>query len=576
MYSAKKNILQLVSLMQGAGFTDVVVCPGSRNAPLVHTFNAAGMNCYEITDERSAGFFALGLIEAKGKPVAVCCTSGSAVSNLAPAVAEAFYRPLPLIVITADRPMRWIGQMDGQTLPQTAVFGDTVRKVVSLPEPESNEGKIGAEEEWHSNRLINEAFIALRKFGGPVQINVPITEPLFDFTAERLPSERLVRYESPVRSVSRLAEAADMRRECLEAKRPMIVVGQMSRTMAGRLREPVSRLVRNGAVVFADRLSNLQVPGVISYVYDSLLYAERGCEGLKPDFVVTLGGHIVSKRLKLLLRNGRPKVHWHVDPNGELADLFCCATRLVEATGAEALEFLQENVVNADKAFGDLWRARTRFVDEHFGGYDDWGYSDMSVLKAVVRRKPSAMSMQVANSSVVRNVQLFDFPTDDFQCNRGVNGIDGCVSTAVGYMAAGRDTLFLTGDLTFFYDRNGLWNRFVKETGEDDRGGRLRIVILNNGGGQIFRMLNGLGDSPYRDRYVAASHDTSAEFVAREIAADYFSVRDAGSLERSVDALFRSDKKVAILEAFTDPAVNESAVRDYYSSMKKFMGEHDK
>ncbi len=140
MYSTKINIQQLTVLMLKAGIDKVVVCPGSRNAAIVHNFKAAGMECYDITDERSAGFFAIGLIQAnKGASVAVCCTSGSAVLNLAPAVVEAYYQALPLFVVTADRPAMWIGQKDGQTMIQSGVFDGYVSKSVSLPEPRDRE-----------------------------------------------------------------------------------------------------------------------------------------------------------------------------------------------------------------------------------------------------------------------------------------------------------------------------------------------------------------------------------------------------------------------------------------------------
>ena len=172
----------------------VVLCPGSRNAPLVHTFVDAGFHCHEVTDERSAGFFALGLAECLDRPVAVCCTSGSAVLDLLPAVSEAYYHPLPLLVITADRPERWVGQMDGQTLPQFGAFGRLVRHAVQLPEPSWNdEDAVNAEEVWHCNRLINEALAEMKRWNGPVHINVPISEPLFNFTRTELPDERIVR-----------------------------------------------------------------------------------------------------------------------------------------------------------------------------------------------------------------------------------------------------------------------------------------------------------------------------------------------------------------------------------------------
>ena len=221
MFSTKPNIQQLTALLLKADVRQVVVCPGSRNAALVHNFQMAGLQCYEVTDERSAGFFAIGLMEANGGlPVAVCVTSGSAVLNLAPAVSEAYYRVLPLMVISADRPQRWVGQMDGQTLPQQDVFGQLSVKSVALPEADSDE------ELWHCNRLVNEALIEMRKTKRPVHINVPIAEPLFDFSSERLPEVRLMQWANG--SDGKFLLTADMRQIWESTERVLILVGHDS------------------------------------------------------------------------------------------------------------------------------------------------------------------------------------------------------------------------------------------------------------------------------------------------------------------------------------------------------------
>ena len=180
MYSNKKNVLQLAALLREYGIDHVVVSPGSRIAPLTQTFSQhPAFKCFTVVDERSAAFFALGLIQKINRPVAVCCTSGTALLNFGSAVAEAFYQQLPLLVISADRPAAWIGQMDGQTLPQPGIFNTLVKKSVQLPEP------VTEEDEWYCNRLINEALLELNHYGkGPVQINVPLSEPLFEFTTE--------------------------------------------------------------------------------------------------------------------------------------------------------------------------------------------------------------------------------------------------------------------------------------------------------------------------------------------------------------------------------------------------------
>lgn len=537
MLSSKRNILQLTSLMLKNGIGEVVVCPGSRNAPLIHTFASAGMRCYEVTDERSAGFFALGLIEAKCRPVAVCCTSGSAVLNLAPAVAEAYYRPLPLLVITADRPAEWIGQMDGQTMPQTSAFGQTVRKVVSLPDAEDRE--------WYVNRLVNEAFIELERSHGPVHVNVPLSEPLFDFSAEVLPDERVVNYWSGAKNASLSDEGLAFWKA---ARRPMIVIGQMLPEEARRVEKHLAKLAPR-CVILAEELSNVKHEYITCRHFDSVIAEDSDNGRLLPDFIVTIGGHIVSKNLKQWLRRNAPQHHWSVSRTGEVADLFQCLTMVWECETERAVEVLSQNIpIDVDADFIGEWEVCGKKTPMK---PDDW---EIAVLERTLKSVPSAWNIHVANSSMVRDIQRVPSTGCDIYCNRGINGIEGSVSAAVGLAAgSGKNTLLLTGDLSFFYDKNGLWNNYAK--GSDLPGGgrlHLSVLLLNNGGGRIFRNIPGMDRTPYRDTMVAGGHNTSAEGVAFECGADYKCVSAPDFSDEHAEWLMsdwcRDDKSVRILE----------------------------
>jgi 2-succinyl-5-enolpyruvyl-6-hydroxy-3-cyclohexene-1-carboxylate synthase len=217
MYSSKENVNILTALLVAHGVRHVVVCPGSRNAPLVHNFYVCPeLQCYPVTDERSAGFFALGISQATNTAVAVCVTSGTALLNVSPAVAEASFQHRPLVVISADRPQAWIGQLDGQTMPQDNAFGVFVGKCVCLPEVSDDESR------WHCNRLVNEALLSMKKKGGiPVHINVPISEPLFDFSTPSLPVERKIEMALPSCHIDENAI-----KPLLDARRPIILIGQ--------------------------------------------------------------------------------------------------------------------------------------------------------------------------------------------------------------------------------------------------------------------------------------------------------------------------------------------------------------
>ena len=570
MYSNKRNILQLTALMLKAGITDVVVCPGSRNAPIVHTFAAAGIHCYEITDERSAGFFALGLIECKHRPVAVCCTSGSAVLNLAPAVAEAYYQPLPLFVVTADRPRRWIGQMDGQTLPQNGVFRQIIRCSVELPEFFCNESSFEKrEEEWHCNRLINEAIIAMKKFGGPVHINVPLSEPLFDFSVSQLPDERMICYEPDLYS-DELPLSDEMETEWHKASKPMIVVGQMSPCEASSINEYLDCLVGQGCLIIAESLSNLNLTAFHPYNFDEVLYAAFSDE-LAPDLVITVGGHIVSKRLKQFIRNVKGLRHWHISPHAETADLFMNLTRLVETSPKVLLRSLTKSGKKGDMEYIECWRNRSIRISKQADAFSDDRFSDLYVLKEVLSRMESGWALQVANSSMVRNLQLFIRVFRPVFCNRGINGIEGSLSTAAGYMAGNGCVVLLVGDLSFFYDQNGLWNSYVRGTNDrETEMPALRILLLNNGGGQIFHHLKGLDASPYAN-LIAASHRTTAEGIALENDCGYIRVSDKGELNLALKSFFNRDKgckRTIILEATTESAIDKAVYYGYYHHLK--------
>ncbi len=541
MYSSKRNIQQLVSLMLKRGITDVVVCPGSRNAPLVHTFAAVGMHCYEVTDERSAGFFALGLIEAREKAVAVCCTSGSAVLNLAPAVAEAYYRPLPLLVITADRPACWIGQMDGQTMPQLPAFGQTVRKVVNLPESSVGcDDMRNSDEAWYANRLINEALIELERTGAPVHVNVPISEPHFDISATQLPDERIIHYCGMRGGESSVVLYADMIAQWNSCKRRMVVAGQM---LPGKAKTVAAELGKLDAdsVVLAEHLSNLH-QGVIGN-FDEIIAKYPDETALLPDLVVTFGGHIVSKHLKQWLRKTPPKYHWHISETGEVADLFRCATHIIEAKPENVFAQLAECGTKIDTEYSDRWNALSQglSVVEKEGEIHD----EIGILRSAAARIDASWNIHVANSCMVRNLQKIHPIACDVHCNRGVNGIEGSLSAAVGYaVGSERKTLMLIGDLSFFYDQNALWNRFVKE----GNALCLRILLINNGGGKIFSKLPGLEASPYCDSMIAGAHRTTAEGIAFENNCAYTAIDDAADLSAPLEWLLDGENGVRILE----------------------------
>lgn len=561
MYSDKRNVLQLVALLKAHGITNIVLSPGSRNSPLTHSFATDSVfTCYSIVDERSAGFFALGVIQATGRPAVVCCTSGTAALNLGPAVAEAFYQQLPLLAVTADRPAAWIGQMDGQTIPQNGLFKEITRRSVQLPQ-------IGDEEqEWFCNRLINEAILSLDNgVKGPTHINIPLEEPLFGFNTSTLPLVRVIRQSAPKYLID---DEESYGAGFNSYSKRMIIVGQLPPNHG--LTELLECLrEKPGVVVLTEQLSN--VPANETSTFDSVLYAatEKELKELTPELVITLGGHIVSKRLKQFIRSAAIREHWHISPIGEVIDTFQRVTEIIRSDNKTFLEYLAEissgvkgskdpQDSGEEKDFGDLWRSLCASVTE-----PEVAFSDLYAVGALMHALPENASLQLGNSNSLRLAQLFNIPSSvRVFCNRGTNGIEGSLSTAVGYAAASdRLPFLLIGDLSFFYDMNGLWNNY--------RGRNLRVLLNNNGGGEIFGILPGLNKSEALQEYIAAAHTTKAQAWAEQQGFLYLSAHNAEELERHLPLFTDAHgKKPILLEVHTSMEKNSEQIRSYYHQQK--------
>ena len=522
MYSNKENVNILTALLVAHGVKHAVVCPGSRNAPIVHNMNECpDIHCYPITDERSAGFYALGMSQCMRQPVAVCVTSGTALLNLAPAVAEAYYQQVSLVVISADRPPQWINQLDGQTLPQPDALKPFVRKAVSLPECMPHDSLTGEhtadDTRWYCNRLVNEALIT---HDGPVHINVPISEPLFDFSVSELPQERqieLIKADATSTTVSHITKMF------LMAKKPMLISGQ-----------PMN-------------------PNM-----DEAVWLAGEDERYIPDFVVYTGGSIVSKRLKHFLR--KAKETWIINRTGEVTDTFQNATHVIEGDGEVVADLLRFHLEQQPHPFIQLWDELLQKIRKQAMAYEP-AYSQMAAVKYFEQHKGSdpLCHFHYANSTAIRLANIFAH--HQVYCNRGVNGIEGSLSTAAGFSCVTEKNVFcVIGDLSFFYDQNALWNQNLH--------GNLRILLLNNGKGGIFNMLRGLEQSAARDSYIAAAHHTSAEGICQQNQVMYLKAENMSELLQGMEILLHGENlHPVLLEVFTDASVDERTFKDYYHSL---------
>lgn len=531
--SKTASVQELVALMREHGITRCVVCPGSRNAPIAATLSAIDdFECRSVTDERSAGFIALGWANQALAPVAVCVTSGSSTVNLHPAVAEAYYRHIPLLVISADRPAEWIGQQDGQTLPQPNIFGSLCRMSVSLPEHDENG--------WHTNRLLNEAMLELtHREGGPVHINIPLAEPLFAMEDADLPRPRVI-YRTELSCMDG-AEEQMLLEIAAALPRRMLLLGQMP--TAPDL--PPELTEDHGFAIVGEHLCN--TPTADCTRPDTLIGGDAEYPLIpSPDLLITVGGCIISKRLKQMLRQNPPAEHWHLSRDGEVCDTFCHLTRVIEGDAAELLDLLGAFAQDGDESYRNLWCAEpAEFHAPHSG---------MRMVGDVMNNMPTPAVLHLGNSSAVRYAQLFPLKAEvHVECNRGVNGIEGSLSAALGFAQADtRPQFIIIGDLSFFYDMNALWMGGIQSN--------TRILLLNNNCGGIFKTL----PTP-NINLVEAPHTATAQAWAEACGIRYKAVvRKEDWAEALAQLCAEHSDQALLVEAFTDSEKDAELLRNFY------------
>jgi 2-succinyl-5-enolpyruvyl-6-hydroxy-3-cyclohexene-1-carboxylate synthase len=559
MLHDKSGLEHLSQLLSGRGINHLVVSPGSRNAPVVTTLcSSPAMKCYTVVDERSAAFFALGMAQQLQQAVAVCCTSGSAVLNYAPAVAEAYYQRIPLVVLTADRPAAWIDQGDGQTIRQHNVFGHFIKKSVSLPQHLVNKDDI-----WYYDRLISEALnAAVYPVAGPVHINLPFAEPLYGFGITGTQPEKDIQLTGlqtflPIKTLGQLAD------EWNNAPKVMILAGQMPADPSlNELLQSISHF--NNTVVLTETTSNLHGEKFIGCI-DRTLSAMKKDEVQihQPNILITFGTAVVSKRIKDFLRKTPALQHWHIDPAELHMDTY---QHLCHSIPMPASDFMQQLLPLLKPAAGNyagMWHdtaAKASSRHHTFLHQADW--SDLKVFETILNHLPGTFDLQLGNSTVIRYAQLFGWPAGfRFDSNRGTSGIDGCTSTASGAaVATGKPTLLITGDLAFFYDSNALWNKHLPAN--------LRIIVINNGGGGIFRYLEGPEQTGLLEDFFEASHKLSAVKVA-----EAYGIRTAVAVSEEqliaiLPAFFSMNaNSPMLLEIITPAIISAQTLRNYFKEL---------
>ncbi len=483
------HINDIAAICAGHGVKTAIISPGSRSAPLTLAFaRHPDIETKVVSDERSAAFIAMGMAQVQQKPVVLICTSGSAAYNYAPAIAEAYFQQVPLLVLTADRPPEWIDQYDGQTIRQEGIYGNHVKKSFTFPDNPNHPDIL-----WHANRLVNEALIhSYQQPMGPVHINVPLREPFYPEADERtfFRKVRLIEATQPSLSFTDDDWSALLKTWQQNPKR-LIVGGQTEKNEV--LTAVVNALTSvTQSPVISDIISNLhEVENAVVH-QDAFLRPnlDEANAHLQPDLLITFGKSNISKNLKRFLRKHKPKAHWHIQPHEYYQDTFQSVTRVIHMDPASFLAMLTKQVggMEVHSKYLDAWQEKDERVSRGITGFfGNQHFGEFQAVQAALNTLPGSSLLHLSNSMAVRYANFVGLKGKadlSVSCNRGTSGIDGSNSTAVGAALAQEQLVTLiTGDMAFFYDRNAFWHQEAMPN--------LRIIVLNNHAGGIFRLIKG-------------------------------------------------------------------------------------
>ncbi|MBU2644163.1 2-succinyl-5-enolpyruvyl-6-hydroxy-3-cyclohexene-1-carboxylic-acid synthase [bacterium] len=555
--SDKRIVQEIVAVLAAKGISHAVISPGSRNAPLIITLSRhAEIECLSIPDERSAAYFALGMARQLCKPVILVCTSGTAVLNYAPAIAEAYYQQIPLIVITADRPAEWIDQADNQAIRQDHIYRNFVKATWLLPSHD------GDAETAHVNRIMSEAYnTATAEKQGPVHLNVPLREPLYGLEEIQAFPPRLI---EPVPVCHRLPKDAleDLRMHMKQAAKLMILVEE--RQVDTDLSAILERIGRNSSVVvLAESLGNAVSSNTIT-AFDRILVTlnEAAAKDFRPDLLISFGKHLISKRLKQFLRANKPAEHWRLDFSDTPPDTYQCLTKTIPMEASAFFREIETDIHVKPSGYRTLWHDRNLSVHKRHGDYlKSAPWSDLKVFEQILAAIPPHSDLYLGNSSPVRYAQLFPaLPKVAVFGNRGTSGIDGCTSMAAGAAwISQRVSTLITGDISFLHNSNALWNQYLSDL--------LKIIVIQNGGGGIFRLIPGPDKLPECSTFFETRHTVQISHLAKAYAIDHLCCDSTETLQSALSDLYRIQGP-AILEIVTSAEINTTVYQGYFDYLK--------
>ncbi|MDO4881286.1 MAG: 2-succinyl-5-enolpyruvyl-6-hydroxy-3-cyclohexene-1-carboxylic-acid synthase [Capnocytophaga sp.] len=531
----------------------IIISPGSRNAPLTIGFSMdTFFKCYSIVDERCAAFFAMGIAQQLSEPVVVICTSGSAVLNYYPAVSEAFYSNIPLVVISADRPSSKIDIGDGQTIRQKNVLASHTAYNANL----SDDNKQLIFNEYELNQALN---IAIEK-QLPVHINAPFEEPLYKTTGKviNFTNKEISQKNKEINSFYKEKFIKDW-----SSKKKMILIGVLKPNQIEQ--KWIDFLAQDTSViVLTETLSNISEPSHFEMIDTLLVPVEKSEElqkNLQPEVLISFGGMVISKKIKQFLRKYKPKTHYHIDENigydtfSALTHHFSCSVNV----------FFEQIITNLPQINSDYKHKWIDFINKIYNKRDcflsDIPYSDLWVYQQIFNKIPDEYHLQISNSSPIRYAQLFNKKKGwEVFCNRGTSGIDGSTSTAIGASVINsKPTILITGDLSFFYNSNALWCKYIPKN--------FKIILVNNDGGGIFRILPADKKLPIFEPFFETPHQLNASHLCQMYGINYLKAENKEEMSEKLELFLKNNENPQLLEIFTPRKLNDEILLNYFASL---------
>lgn len=551
VYSDITSVRILVALLKEHGIRRAVLAPGGSDIPIVHSLETDPyFSCHSVVDERSLVYFAMGVSQQTGEPVACVCTSGTAVSNFLPGMTEAFYQDVPLVAITADKDPRRTGQLELQKIDQAGILSRVTRADVDLPLVSSKE------DARYCARLVNEALVELRHHGGgPVQINIPIVGDTATYTSDPLPRVRPLSIHDVESNDSWLPLVKTLG----QAKRILVVAGQEPSCDQATV-DAINRFTaKYNCCVSVETVSNLACErSVRTYPVTEMLSSALPA-GLMPDVVVSFGNNLSSYKLKPFIRGAADSVtHWQIDPAGRPRDMFDCLTDVFECSPRYFFEYFAEHAESGsinDGGYMAAWSAEHAKLK--IGGFE---FSNFYVAQELAKLIPAGSILHCAILNSTRVMQFFDLdPTVRVYSNIGALGIDGCLSTFMGQAAMTDGLAFLLiGDLSFFYDMNAAGLRDVHDN--------VRIILLNNGGGSEFHFFMGKKNIPTIDQYICAEHSKVARGWLTSLGYEYYAAESKDDLAAALPDFASADGGPKVLEVFTGMEHDADLANEFYAA----------